>query len=357
MRPILPALAAVVFAVSPAFSLTADQERELGRAMELRVQKQYEKSLAVLRDFAQRNAADAEAHSEALYQEGLVLEEGGRFEEAVKAFESVLSTYPGAPAAAYSRMGRARMYERLNREDDAIVDYDMVIRSSPKRAGEALLAKAALQEKRGNMTAASRDLRLLLVNFPVAPEARTARLTLDSLCGKITKSCAGSTSFQEMLACGECMMDAGRYRETQAMYEKALKQRPPDEEKLELLMALGSSLDLQDKFSAAEKAYRKVMREAPGTSRAAQAAMAIVQNLLDRNRLREAVRELEGVVKDFAGTPQGAHAQFLAGSCNEMLRDYGKAEEAYRKVIEMAPQTLWAAEAQRSLLRLMESKQ
>ena len=356
MRLILPALAAAVFAAAPALSLTTGQERELSRAVDLRIQKKYEKSLAVLRDFARLNAADAEAHSEALYQEGLVLEESGRFSEAVTAFESVLRTYPGAPAAAYSLLARARMYERLDREDDAIKDYETVIRSSPKRAGEALLARAALEEKRGNMTAASRDLRLLLMNFPVSPEAKAARQALDSLCAKIMKSCGSSTLFQEVLACGECMMDAGRYQETQVMYEKALKRRSPDEGRLEMLMALGSALDVQEKFSAAEKIYRKVMREAPSTPRAANAAMAIVQGFLDRDRLRQAVRELEGIVKDFAGTPQGAHAQFLIGSCSELLRDYKKAEEAYRKVTEIAPQTLWAVEAQRSLLRLMERR-
>jgi TolA-binding protein len=67
------------------------------------------------------------------------------------------------------------------------------------------------------------------------------------------------------------------------------------------------------------------------------------------------VRELGRVVKGYPSTGQAAQAQFMMGSCYESLRERRKAEEAYRRVLEIAPpQSPWAFEAQQSLVRLLE---
>ena len=82
-----------------------------------------------------------------------------------------------------------------------------------------------------------------------------------------------------------------------------------------------------------------------------------MQGHLDRSRLREAIRELEGIVRDYPGTAQSVQAQLMAGSCYEAMRDRKKATEAYRRVMTSAPQSPFAAEAQQSLMRVMEAGQ
>jgi TolA-binding protein len=127
--------------------------------------------------------------------------------------------------------------------------------------------------------------------------------------------------------------------------------------KADLLIATGVTYEAEGKFGAAERAYRSAAKAVPGSARAAGARMSIVQIYLDRNQLREAVKELVKVAKDFPGTGQAAQAQYMAGSTYETLGDRKKAEEAYRNVLGIAPQSPWAFEAQQALVRLMERSQ
>jgi TolA-binding protein len=149
-------------------------------------------------------------------------------------------------------------------------------------------------------------------------------------------------------------MESGAFRDAEQTYEAALKRTTEREDRIELWMALGRCLVSQDRQAAAEAAFRKVVRAAPDSAMAAEAQMEIVQGHLDRGRLPDAIRELERMAKAFKGSPQAAQALFMSGNCWEGLGNDKKAEEAYRKVLDTAPQSQWAGEAQRALLRILE---
>ena len=340
-------------------------DADLSRAIELRVLKRYDEALALLSaaqarlagaPFADPTVADRRA--EVGYQRGLVLEESGKLADAAEVYEEVVKDLERSPAAAHARLSLALVLQKLGKTDEAAAAWMSAARMSPKLASIALCGLAGLEESRGRPLDAARAWREVVRNFPESAEAPAARRALLAVCTKLGESKASTTILEEILARGNCLADANRAPEAEALYEAALKRRRlPVEARVTLLMALGGSLDAQDRFAAAEGAYRKVVRAVPGTMDAATAQISIVQGYLDRGRLSDAVRELERMVKTYPGTPAQVQAQFQVGSVQEALRNPQKAEEAYRKVLDLAPQSVWGAEAQRCLVRLLEEKQ
>ncbi len=334
--------------------LSQQDERDFARAVELRIGKQHEAALALLKRVEERSAANLAVHNEARYQQGLVLEDAGRFAEALSAFASAANEAPGAPSAPYALMGQARVQAKAGQLEKAAEGYTRLLRMYPRLGGAALLARGLVEEQAGRPVDAALSYRLLLRNFPRAAEIKEARRALAAACEMLLRNSPASTTFQETLERGDCLMDQNRFGDAELLYKAALKRRPPPESQVELLIALGGCYEAQGKVRPAERAYRRVGRVLPGTTRAAAARMAIVQIHLDRNRLGDAIRELGKVVEKYPGTAQAAQAQFMIGSCYESLGKRRKAEEAYRKVMELAPQTSWAFEAQQSLMRLLE---
>jgi TolA-binding protein len=351
-------IAAWAFMPGTACALSDAAGKDVARAVELRVAKKYDNAAALLRGLAERSATDPEARSEALYQQGLVMQESGRPAEALALFDSVVREYPGQPSAPYAQMEWSLGQARLGAADKAMTGLSVLMSRYPRFGAAGLLAMGDLLEQGGRIGEASMTLRRLINSFPVSPESRQAKTRLADICGKIAGGPPTSaTAYAEVIARGECLMDAGDFKGANKLYESALKKNPAPEWRFEVLLAQGRGAVAQEKYGAAEKSFRKAAKAATDPAMAASARMYIVQGHLDRSRLKEAVRELEGIVGDYPGTAQAAQAQLMAGSCYEAMRDRKKAVDAYRRVMSTAPQSPAAAEAQQSLMRVMEAGQ
>jgi len=347
----MPASAA---GIDQSSSLLIDDERDIARAVELRVEKKYDAAIELLKKVAARSGGNPDTRVEAGFQEGLVLEEAGRAQEALEAYGAAVQDAPGATSAPYALMGWCRLKAKTGGYEDAIDGYSRILRTYPRFGSEAVLARAGVEEKAGRVLAATASCRIILRNYPQSAEAREAKRILESECTILLRSSSTATIFEELQARGECLMDQGKYAEARKLYESAQLGKQSPEIKADLLIATAVAYEAEGKFVAAERAYRSAAKAVPGTARAAGARMSIVQIYLDKNQLREAVKELTRVAKDFPGTGQAAQAQFMAGSTYETLGDRKKAEEAYRNVVEIAPQSPWAFESQQALVRLME---
>ena len=343
--------------VKPSSSTVIDDEGDVARAIEFRVDKKYADAIAILKKVEARNGGNPDMRVEAGYQEGLVLEEAGRLEEALEVFDAACKDAPGAASAPHALMGWCRVKTKTGKHEDALEGYTRIQRNYPRFGSQALLARASVEEKAGRILAATISCRAILRNYPQSPEVGDAKKTLESACTSLLRSGSTVTMFEEIQARGECLVDQGRYKEARDLYESAQEGKPSQEMKADLLIATGVTYEAEGKFGAAERAYRQAAKAVPESARAAGARMSIVQIYLDRNQLREAVKELVKLAKDFPGTGQAAQAQFMAGSTYETLGDRKKAEEAYRTVVEIAPQSPWAFEAKQALVRLMERSQ
>ena len=332
----------------------ASPEAELRKAAELRIEKKTDEALAVLRALAEANSARPEIHSEARYQQGLILEEAGRHQEALASYEAAFSGTPGTRSAPFALLSWARVKEKTGQPGDAIATYDQVLRSYPRYGAVALLRRGEIEEKRGDRLAALNTYRILERNYPRDWEAKAAAAAAVRLCADLTRGSPSTTVMSEVIVQGDCLITENRFEEAEKVYRAALKRRVSPAEKAELLMALGGCYEAQDRIGLAKRTYRRVEKALPRSSHAVAAQMAIVQIHLDRARYGDAVRELKRLVKRHGGSDQAAQAQFMIGSCYESLGETRKAQEAYRQVRKIAPRSPWAFEAQRQLVRLME---
>ena len=358
MRISFAVLAVWALLPGPACALSDAASKEVAKAVELRVAKKYDEAAALLRTLAAHSAADPEARSESLYQEGLVMQESGRQVEALALFDSVVSEYPGQPSAPYAQLEWSLGQSRLGANEKAMSGLNALMARYPRFGAAGLLAIGDLQEQDGHIGESSMTFRRLIHSYPVSQETKQARVWLAGLCKMLTVSpVPAATAYADVISRGECLMDAGDFKGADRLYEASLKSRPTPEWKVELFLAQGRGAVAQQKYGVAEKAFRKAAKAATDPAMAAAARMYIVQGHLDRSKLPDAIRELEGIVRDYSGTAQSAQAQLMAGSCYEAMRDRKKAIDAYRRVMTGAPHSPAAAEAQQSLMRVMESGQ
>ena len=358
MRIACAVFAAWALVPGAAHALSDAAANDVAKAVELRVAKKYDQAAALLRTLAGKSAADPEARSEALYQEGLVMQESGRFVEALALFDEVVREYPGQPSAPYAQLEWAQGQNRLGDTVKSMAGLNALMSRYPRFGGTGLLAIGGLQEQEGKLGDASMTFRELIHSYPATPEAKQALPWLGGICRIICAAPPPSaTSYPDVIARGECLMDAGDFKGADRLYESSLKGKPSPEWKVELLLAQGRCAVAQQKYGAAEKSFRKAAKAATDPATAAAARMYIVQGHLDRSKLPDAIRELEGIVRDYPGTSQAAQAQLMAGSCYEAMHDRKKAIDAYRRVMSVAPQSPAAADAQQSLMRVMEAGQ
>lgn len=358
MKTALAALFIWALMPGPAAALPDAAAKDMAKAMELRVAKKYDEAVTLLRGLAERSAADPETRSEALYQQGLALQESRRWVEALVLFDSVVREYPGQPSAPYAQLEWSMDQSRLGDFSKAIAGLNAMMARYPRFGATGLLAMGDLQEQNGQIGEASMTFRQLIRSYPVSPEAKQAKPWLAALCEKLSRGTPPSaTAYPDVLSRGECLMDTGDFKGANKLYEVALKKKPAPEWKYEILLAQGRGAVAQEKYGAAEGFFRKAGKAAADPAMAASARMYIVQGHLDRSKLKDAIRELEGIVADYPGTAQSIQAQLMAGSCYEAMRDRKKATEAYRRVMTIAPQSPFAADAQQSLMRVMEAGQ
>lgn len=347
----------LVFSGSVGALLSEQDDRDLASALELRVNKQPEAALELLKQIEERNPDNLGALHEVSYQRGLILESTGHLEEALAAYAVSLKPGIGQAAMPFALMSCARVQGKIGRLEESVKGYTQLLQNYPRFGGPALLARAAVEEQAGRPLAAARSYRLLLHSFPLVPEVKHARQGLAALCATLLKRPPSSTAFGEIKERGDCLMDQDHFDEAELWYQNALEKRGlPVARRGSLLLELGHCYEIQAKYGQAVRTFRKAERVLRGSAQAAVAQMAIVQIHLDRNRLGHAIRELHRVVKKYPHTSQAAQAQFMIGSCHESLREHKKAETEYRKVLEMAPKGAWAFEAQQSLMRLLEQR-
>lgn len=358
MRLVFAVLAAWALGPGPACALSDAVAKDVSKAVELRVAKKYGEAAALLRGLAERSVTDPEARSEALYQQALVMQESGKPAEALALFDAVVREYPGQASAPYAQLEWSLAQARLGATDKAMTGLNVLMARYPRFGAAGLLAIGDLHEQGGRIGESSMTLRHLINSYPVSPETRQAKARLAGLCTRMASGAAASaTVFSEVISRGECMMDAGDFKGADRMYQAALKNRPAPEWKYEILLAQGRGAVAQQKYGAAEKAFRRASKAAPDPAMAASARMYIVQGFLDRSKLNDAIRELEAIVRSYPGTSQSVQAQLMAGACYEAMKDRKRAAEAYRRVMAGAPQSPFAAEAQQSMMRVMEAGQ
>lgn len=135
--------------LSPAVAVTPPSpsdapKRFYDRVMEEFQRKDYEAALAGFRLFVELHGQSLLASS-AVYWVGECEYRLGRFQDAVRSFERVITAYPHSQKVASATLKKAMAYDKLRMKNEARILFERVVVQFP-RSPEAEAAKKALRE-------------------------------------------------------------------------------------------------------------------------------------------------------------------------------------------------------------------
>jgi len=121
--------------------------------------------------------------SESLYTAALQARNGGQLEFAVKQFQDYLTFFPNEGYAPNAQFNLGMVLMSLNRFDDAVKAFDTVLEKYPDypKAFDAQLEKGRALAKSGQRTAAVTEFRSLVRKAPTSSQAGLAREELKTL--------------------------------------------------------------------------------------------------------------------------------------------------------------------------------
>ena len=212
------------------------------------------------------------------------------------------------------------------------------------RNEEVLFWRANLEFMKGRYEEAREMLRFFVTQFPDSPLIPDARLGI------------ARTYFQEEF-----------YEQARAEYERFLNLYPRNERVDEALYFVGLTyfrqIERPDRDQTAARravvAFRRLLSEVPDTPyrEDAEAKISVARRrmatheidvglfYLKRDKFNGAVGRFQGVIDRYNGTGLEPMALFYLGETYAGMEEKGKAQEAYRQLLEKSPDSLWAVEA------------
>lgn len=232
-----------------------------------------------------------------LMAQGLLAMEQLAYEQAKNYFQRLLKAGDSAPQA---RFYLGRLAELEGDPDGAIDWYGSITRG--RLMVDAQVRQAVVTAQQGNMETARQRLQLLGETFP-------------------------DQAIRFQLAEGEILVNAERYREAMAHYDKALQERPED---TNLLYARALVAENLGRLDVLEQDLRLILKLEPNN---AEALNALGYTLADRTeRLEEALRYISRAMQL---KPNNAFILDSMGWVHYRLGNYDKAEKYLREAIKL----------------------
>lgn len=118
----------------------------------------------------------------------------------------------------------------------------------------------------------------------------------------------------------------------------------------ELYAAAQRAAEDSTAFDRAQTLYGDFLKKYPAHDLAPAALKQLAVIAQQQSRMEEAIALYEKLLAQYPQSAEGDEAQFMiAFICEEYLRDYGRARQAYEQVIQRYPQSELAASARRLL--------
>lgn len=244
-----------------------------------RRQQKYEEALSTIRKARKRDPESLEAG----YNEGLLLDVLGRYEDAAQTYEKMveLTSHANGAYTAEEKNNRGIFLERLaavyheqNKTAEAIATYDKLIELGGEQAtrgyqGEVDVYRDAKQfekavevsRKAVEANPKDRDLKLML-----AGELLDAGKTDEGLNMAKTLLTNGADDRQVLLALGQLYVRARRWKEAEEAFAKASVLTTKKEDRTYLLFLKGELSERQKHFEQAEQLFRQVLDIDPANS-------------------------------------------------------------------------------------------
>lgn len=140
------------------------------------------------------------SRADALYQ--LAKKDKLRVNEALDAYKATLARYPESPQTQQGVMRRASLYEDLDFDLEALVEYNMAQKAQPtgKYSVMAMIGRAKIYLRRGKFQKAHEEMQKVLALYPNRREVRDVKYLV-----------------------AEAHYDQGRYAQARTIFEEAQK--------------------------------------------------------------------------------------------------------------------------------------
>lgn len=307
---------------------------------------------------ARESGPDEETAPTLLLAMSRILSDGGKPAEAAPLLDELVAKYPKSPAVPGALYAQA--WSRLERDDAAGATplLERLLAAYPKHplATDAAFRLGELAFKAGRRPQAAERYRLAAAGQGPAAEAAgyklgwTLRQTKDqegtakAFVAVATRFPQGPLATEARVRAGEALLELEKDAEALEQFQAAMKGARPSEGKLAMQARVGAALArlMQGDFNEARALAEEAALPANGWY-GGRAQLVRAEALFLKEGARAALVEyargasLFARYKDVAG-----EAQFRVGECHEKLGNAKAAQAAWRKVVELYGETIWA---------------
>jgi TolA-binding protein len=225
--------------------------------------------------------------ADALYQ--LSKKDKTRVSEALEAYKTTLARYPESPQTQQGIMRRAALYEDLDFDLEALVEYNMAQRSKPngKYAVVAMIGRAKIYLRRGKFQKAHDEMKKVLALYPNRKEVRGIKYLV-----------------------AEAHYDQGRYAQAMEVFEEAQKIWPtyPKTHPGVYMKIAETYYHLGDKEKALEY-WTNITNLFPSVTTGRKALLRMGEYSEEKSRKKDAARLFETLALQFPDSDEAVLAR------------------------------------------------
>lgn len=152
----------------------------------------------------------------------------------------------------------------------------------------------------------------------------------------------------------QCYQILGEYGKAATWFRRVLDQFGPSEYASEALFLCAENLYNALQFEAALNTYEELLADFPHSEYADDAMYSSAWALFELKRMEEGVQRMEQLVAGFTRSMHAPRAQFTIGDYYYSIKDYRRAQEGYRKLVDLSPQSPEAGRAGELIIELDE---
>lgn len=269
----------------------------------------------------------------AWYRLGQLRQDDKRYDEAIKAYQTSMTTKPKGPRAPWALLAVGWCHEAAGRLPDAISAWTRLLDSYPDSSAveAALLARGDARYRTGDYEAALADATRYL-------ESR----------GQGKKD--ASADAEARMLSGLCLVGSKRYGDAVTVFRRILDEQPTFAAADRVAYEMGVAQSLNGQGAEAEKTFRMVVSRYPDSSRVADAWFEIGEARFEAKAWDEAAAAYASVTKAAGSTT--AAAQLLEQARHKrawafaMKKDHAAAVKAFEDQLTHHPSGTLVVDAQ-----------
>jgi len=295
------------------------------------------------------------------FEQGRLLQEQGRFQEAVPYYRSVVIDFPDSPFAAASIYQAARSYLKL---DDAAKARELFVRYLKENPTSSEAEKAELEIIQIDLDAkdykiAAQNTASFLKSHPRSAFTDIALYKRGVALAGLGQYAEAADSFEKvtlispisklqpeaLYGAGASFENSGRPTQAIERYEKLTTVYPQHPLTSEALPRLGYLYIRTNQIDKVSTLYQNLLFNRPDVRLDSDGVFWLIQYLLDRGEYQTMQQVVEALPKRFPGKDFGHETAFFLGESAMGLKDYPSAKKNYEEAIRLKPNGPYAGSA------------